>query len=439
MLQNPKLMALVAKLSSNDSFAAMFRVVMMRSLAFSMTVFTGLLTAAVLGPAGRGEQAAMIVAPQFLAGLASLGLHASLIYNMKTDPEQEWKYLGANLIMTSVSACAIALCGWFVLPLWLRGFDEDVLQTARWLLCVTPLLAMSWSLTAAAEVRGWFSLVNLMANLQSTVVLVSLLLLILLHRLTPRSSACIYILASVPIFAVLATRLLRAGRPVFTLERAITKRLLHYGLRFYGTDLLGTLSGYLDQIIILPLLTPAAIGIYVVASSLARTLGVLSDAVSSVLFPTVAGKPVAVIVSMVFKTLRITVLVNIVASGILAAAAPLLLMAVYGERFLGGSTTLRILLIASIFMNAARILYQALNALGRPEIVTFVEIIGTSATFGLMLILVPKLGIAGAALAIGIASVLRLLCTFVLVERTAGIRLRLPIILRGGQLEHNRS
>jgi O-antigen/teichoic acid export membrane protein len=408
---------LLARLRSDSSFAAMFRVVMMRAAALGTTVLTGLLTAAVLGPTGRGEQAAMILAPQFLAGLSSLGLHAALIYTMKTDPDRAWEYLGANLIMTAASATVAAAIGWSVLPWWLSEYPADVVGVARALVWITPMLAMSWCFTAAAEVRGLFGFANTMANLQSVFVLVLLLLFIGMHWLTPSRSACIYMFASVPVFAGMMMRLAREGTPVPTLRLTVIRPLLRYGLRFYGTDLLGTLHGYLDQIVILPFLSPGQIGVYVVASSLARTLRVLADAVSSVLFPSMAGKSTAAILTMVFKTLRVTATINFALALTLGLSARFLLHLIYGDRFASGAVALQILLAATLFQNTAGILYQALNAAGRPEMVTLIEVVGTSSSFGLMLCLVPHFGIIGAASAILAASILRLAVVAILLPR----------------------
>ncbi len=420
----------LTRLRSRSSFAAMFRVVMMRAASLGTTVLTGLLTAATLGPTGRGEQAAMILAPQFLAGLSSLGLHAALIYAMKTDPERQWEYLGANLIMTAASATVASVIGWAVLPWWLSGYSSDVVSVAQALVWITPMLAMSWCYTAAAEARGLFGFANTMANMQSLFVLAALALFITMHWLTPIRSACIYIFASVPVFAGMIWRLGRDGVPVPTLRLAVIRPLLHYGLRFYGTDLLGTLHGYLDQIVILPFLTPAQIGIYVVASSLARTLRILADAVSSVLFPSLAGTSTPAILAMVFKTLRVTVAINFVLSLVLCLGAHFLLHLIYGDRFSSGTLSLQILLAATLFQNAAAILYQALGAAGRPEMVTLIEVVGTSSSFGLMLLLVPRFGIRGAASAIFLASILRFVATVVVLPRVLAVDFRLLILGR---------
>jgi O-antigen/teichoic acid export membrane protein len=223
--------------------------------------------------------------------------------------------------------------------------------------------------------------------------------------------------------------------PVLTLRPAIAGPLLRYGLRFYGTDLLGTLSAYIDQIIILPMLSPAAVGIYVVARSLSRTLSVLSDAVASVLFPSVAGKNAKAIVSMVFQTLRVTALINFVLAASLAAMAPLLLHLVYGERFAAAATPLRILLGASLFTNSARILYQVYNGSGRPGIVTIIETVATALGTGLTIAFVPGWGTAGVATALLLASLVRLALALGAMQQVTGVALNFGGFLRGGAIE----
>ena len=423
------LRGLLAKLRSDSSFAAMFRVVIMRAAALGTTVLTGLLTAAVLGPSGRGEQAAMILAPQFLAGVSSLGLHAALIYTMKTDPDRAWDYLGANLIMTAASATVAAAIGWSVLPWWLSEYPADVVGVARALVWITPMLAMSWCFTAAAEVRGLFGFANTMANLQSLLVLVLLLLFIAMHWLTPIRSACIYMFASVPVFVGMVVRLAQEGTPVPTLRLKVIRPLLHYGLRFYGTDLLGTLHGYLDQIVILPFLSPAQIGVYVVASSLARTLRVLADAVSSVLFPSMSGKSTPAILAMVFKTLRVTAAINF-ALALGARRVGALPVAHHLRRPASPAALSRCKFCWRRHYSRIPRAYctRRSTPAGRPEMVTLIEVVGTSSSFGLMICLVPHFGIVGAASAILLASILRLAVTLISLPRILPADFR-PLVL----------
>ena len=69
--------------------------------------------------------------------------------------------------------------------------------------------------------------------------LLILLALWLLHALTPTTAAVAYLAPAAPAWLYFASHLRRLTRPRFTLQRRWAWPLLHYGLRFYGVDLLG--------------------------------------------------------------------------------------------------------------------------------------------------------------------------------------------------------
>jgi hypothetical protein len=62
--------------------------------------------------------------------------------------------------------------------------------------------------------------------------------------------------------------------------------------------------------------------------------------------------------------------------------------------------------------------------------VTLIEVVGTSSSFGLMLLLVPRFGIRGAASAIFLASILRFVATVVVLPRVLAVDFRLLILGR---------
>src|SRR5580692_11466802 len=54
---------------------------------------TGILTARTLRPAGRGELAAMILWPLFVASVTTMGVPSSLIYYLRHRPELRAKFI----------------------------------------------------------------------------------------------------------------------------------------------------------------------------------------------------------------------------------------------------------------------------------------------------------------------------------------------------------
>ena len=401
--------AIHRRLGNGSRAATMAHVMGLRTLALAANVCTGLLSAAVLGPDGRGEQAALISAPQFLAAIATLGLHASLIYNIKADPDRRRRYFGCALLLAGLAGLTATAVGWALLPEWLHRFGPSTVQNARLLLLITPFTVLGVLLIAILEVHARFDLSNRTIYLQGLSTLAILALLWRTGEVTPTAAALAYLLPSLPALAYLARRAFALVPPVATLERPIRQRLLHYGLRFYGIDLLGTVSANLDQLVIVAMLPQAAVGLYVVAQSLSRVLSILQGAITSVLFPSIAARADAEVIESVARTMRIAVLFNVAAAVVLAAVGPLVLQVLYGSRFAGAVHPFRILLFETIVSNAARILYQAFSGTGRPGVVSVIEGIGVSASLAAMLVVVPHFGTVGAACCVLFASSLRLL------------------------------
>jgi len=388
--------------------ASIAQVVGFRALAMAVNIATSLLTAAVLGPSGRGEQTALVIAPSFLGGFASLGLHGALIYNLRADPAQERALLGTGILLTLVAGGLAVGVGWVLEPYWLRQYSAHTIMLGRLLMLVTPLIVIGWTLSGAAEARGWFGLVNRMLYVQSLTTLALLGALALLHRLTPATSACAYLLPQVPTFLYVFARIVRRMRPAFRPRPDLAARLLRYGARLCGVDILGTLSACIDQLIIVAFLPAGMVGTYAVALSSARMLGVVQGGVSSVLFPSIAARELGAVVRTVATAFRIATLLIAGLAAALALLGPPLLLLAYGVKFAPAIMPFRVLLLAMVAENGARILYQIYVAAGRPGLVSCFECGAISVSLLAMLILLPDLGTPGAAIAVLCGSLVRL-------------------------------
>ena len=63
---------------------------------------TGIVTARLLQPAGRGELAAILVWPQFISGMITLGMPSALTYHLRKRPEASGSLLSAALLIGSL-------------------------------------------------------------------------------------------------------------------------------------------------------------------------------------------------------------------------------------------------------------------------------------------------------------------------------------------------
>jgi O-antigen/teichoic acid export membrane protein len=196
------------------------------------------------------------------------------------------------------------------------------------------------------------------------------------------------------------------------IEIASFRLLLSYGVRSYGVDILGALALQVDQVLVISLLTPAAMGIYGVALSLSRMFNLFQSSVVMVLFPRASGRQASEVLEMTQFSTRVSSLVTGGCAVIAAAVGPFLLRTLYGKEYSHAASILDLLLIEVTFSGAVFIMAQAYMALGRPGMVTIIQAIGLSLSIPLMLLLIPRWGTKGAAAALLVSTLARFLFVY---------------------------
>jgi O-antigen/teichoic acid export membrane protein len=401
---------------------AIGQTILARILIQALNAGTGILTARLLLPTGRGELAAITLWSQFLAGLTTFGIPSALIYHIRNRPKQTGDFLGNGLVMSLGLSCAAGLVGVLCMPHWLHQYPLWAIHAAQWFLLVTPLCGTALVLRAALEASGAFTLSNLSQLLNPSVTLGLLLFFLAIHRFNTITASCAYIFAALPVFVVLAwhARTLLAGSR--DLSRATSKVLLGYGLRSYGVDLLGTLALQVDQVIVVGFLKASELGVYVVMLSLSRVLNVFQASVVMVLFPKAAGRNQETALALTARAARVSTLITGCCAAVVALLGPLLLRILYGREYADSIGSLRMLLVEVTLSGCVFVLAQAFMALGRPGMVTLLQAAGLSISIPIMLVLVPRWGIAGAALALLLSTTAR----FLLVLGSFRIVLKVP-------------
>jgi O-antigen/teichoic acid export membrane protein len=211
-------------------------------------------------------------------------------------------------------------------------------------------------------------------------------------------------------------------RPAITGGPALWGRLTHYGVRSYGVDLCGILAVYLDQALVVGLLSSESMGIYAVALSLSRVIGAVHASVAMIVFPRVVGLTLPAMAAAVGRSARMgTMASGAVGLGVLAAG-PALLAWLYGSSYVVAGSLLPILLAEAIVAGLAQVLLQGFLAAGRPGVATMVLGAGLVCSVPLFLVLVPAYGVVGAAVALLGASTLRVGFTLLAYRWALGLR-----------------
>jgi O-antigen/teichoic acid export membrane protein len=223
----------------------------------------------------------------------------------------------------------------------------------------------------------------------------------------------------------------RQSQPSWHGLNTACRKLLSYGSRSYGVDLLKTLEGQLDQVLIVGLLSPASLGIYAVALSLCRMLNVFQGALEIVLLPKLSARPVTEVVALVGRAMRVSTAITTLAGIIVMVAGPELVRILYGSEFIKSVALVRILAVQVTVDGAMLVLAQAFMALGRPGTITVFQAVGVGLCVPLLLLLIPLYGEVGAGLALLGSATIRLV--LVLISFPLILKVRPPNLLITGE------
>ncbi len=376
-----------------------------------LNIGTGILSARLLHPVGRGEFAAILLAPQFLAGMFTLGLPAGVVYLAKREPEHATAYVGISLLISTVLGLTVAAVATPLLPYWLNEYSPGVVRFAQWAVWLIPLGVASHTLNSVLLIHGQYGRYNFIRLSQPALTLLGFVVMVVWGRFNPYMAVVISLGASTLLFAVNAFWVTRFLPPRLTPFIATTRKLLHYASRAWSIDLTGTLASQVDRVLVVALLVPADLGLYVVAQSAGRLIQLVPNSLLPVLFPRASGRAVHEVVDLTGFSARASLLIMLLVVLPLMLLAHPLLRWVYGHAFAGAATVMRLLIIEAVLVGINGVLTQAFMALGRPGLVGFIQGTSLPVTLLLLWLMVPRWGLAGAGMALVIAALARLAFT----------------------------
>lgn len=182
-------------------------------------------------------------------------------------------------------------------------------------------------------------------------------------------------------------------------DREVMRATLGYGLRGHIGNVLQFFNYRLDVFIVNYFLGPADVGVYGVSVALAELLWYLPNAVGFVIFPKAAStKPqdMNLFTPRVFRiTLGLTALGGV---GLALFAKPLIAF-VYSSAFIGAYPAMLALLPGVVLLGSGKVLTNEIAGRGFPHYNSINAGVALVLTVGLDIVLIPRYGIMGAAVA----------------------------------------
>ena len=180
-----------------------------------------------------------------------------------------------------------------------------------------------------------------------------------------------------------------------------SKQYLVEAFRFGSGIYLSIISTFANQKMVLIVLNfyggVVFVSLYTIAQALSERMYLLADAVGTILMPKVAEDPKvnsSMYTPLVFK---LTILVVTFFSILLMFVSEWLVTFVYGSDFSASGVIIRVLLLAGIFLSGWRVLSQDLIAKGMTKKTAFVDVVMVVTSLGASILLLPTMGLLGAA------------------------------------------
>lgn len=361
-----------------------------------------LLVARMLGPAGAGAYAVALIVPTVLAQLLNFGLPTANVYFLASGRLTRRKLWSASLIVAAIgSALGLGLGGWAIVvygEAWFPGAPEAVLLT---LLCVLPFLLLFGLVTSLFQAMEDFRTFNVLVLIEPmvTLVLLSGLWAAGVVNLAAAATATLAAHAAACTAAVvLSLTRSRAARPQFVSGTELAA-LLGYSLKSHLSNVISLLNYRVDLFIVNLLAGPYAAGLYSTAMRLAEQVSIISQAVSTVLFPRLSAmaQDESAKQALTAWVARAALWITLAAAAGVAALSGLMIPMLFGPEFAPAIVPLLFLLPGLALFACSRVLAHGLAARGLTTVNLAFSLLALTLNAIGNVIVVPHYGVVGAA------------------------------------------
>ena len=409
-----------------------------RFLLAALIFATDVVLARLLGPSAKGRFALVLLYSQLIALVLGWGMDQALAVVSGRDRASARSGLANAIIWTAV----VGGLG-VVVSAWAYGIG-DAGRPDGPLVPFLPNLSASQFAFAAIAIPGelFFAVgINVLLGrrliveyaevrlLRRAVLLLTIVAMAAVSRLSLDIALLLNVIALALTFAAILAIAGRAGILSIRPSLALLREELGFGTRAVPGALAERLQFRADTFLVNAILGIRSTGIYSVTSGVAETLWYVPNALGVVMFSRAvdpnadAGRVAAVLT-------RTTLAVTAALAVPVFLLGPYLVRAVYGAPFADAGVALRFIVPGVVAYSVVAVLTRYITGRGRPGTTTAIMALGLATNVIANLILIPALGINGAALASSISYALTASVTLVVFRSLSGRGIIETIVLR---------
>ena len=364
-----------------------------------LNLIVGMLSARYLGPSGYGlvSYAASIVA--FVTPLMRLGLHATLVQEITTDPDHEGKTLGTALAL-NIPSSLLCIAG-------VIGFVFFANRGERTTLIVCAIYSMSLLFQAAEMISYWFQ-AKLLSKYPSVAMLISYVAVSVYKIYLLVSEKSVYWFAVTNVIDHCLISVILIGVYVATRQQRLSfsgttaMRMLSKSKYYIISAMMITIFQQTDRLMLKIMLNDAATGYYSAAVTCAGIFGFVYAAIIDSARPGILRvhkvsreryeKSVACLYGVIFY-------LSLAQCLVMAVFAKPIVYILYGADYLPAADALRLCVwyVTYAYFGSIRSIWILCEE--KHKFVWIIDVTGALLNVLLNFLLIPVWGICGAALA----------------------------------------
>jgi O-antigen/teichoic acid export membrane protein len=405
--------------------------------AFGVNIFllplgiaTSVLIARTVGPTGKGSLDLIIATATLLAMVLSFSLPQGVTF-VVAQGKIAGNVIASQLLLVSLLQALAAVVILSVLQF--TDYFQLFLPPWGWwviggvvLYVWVDLVSKFWSAILTGQQQ--IAIVNNSEFIGRMMQFVSLFILFAILRISGRQlSVAFLFLVALGASTLISLLLLASLGFRFKLSRDLSglRGAFAFALPCYAANLAQFLNYKLDVFVVGFFAGTASVGRYTLAVSLGQLLWLMSNSVASVLLPKIAASTDdGGSAQHTARVTRLSLCATAVCGVALAVLATQAIPLMYGEAFRPSIAALLLLLPGIVVFSVANVLAAFMAGIGKPRLNLLVSGISLIITITLDLILIPKMNIAGAAIASTVSYTVSALLLIVFFVRETGTPLR---------------
>lgn len=395
---------------------------------------TVVLLARTLGPEGRGQYAVALLLATSLGKFLNLGVAPANVYFLGRNQVSIYTALVASIRMWwKLSVIGIIIA---TLIIWLQAktwFPNTPTQLLFFSLLIFPTSLLQAYIISLLQGIQDFKRYNIILLITPIITLFTTIVLVLFVNQKIVGALIATIIGSFSgLFCSLMIILNYSSRFNFNYDKKYEFICLNYGFKAHLSNILAFINYKADIFMVNLYLPTSDVGIYVVAINLAEQLWILSNATSTIILPRLA--------SLYHNELerkrltpsiaRLVFIVTLLGAIILAAFSKILVTVLFGPEFIKAVNAIFGLLPGIVIFSLSRILSNDIAARGHPELNTYASILILFINIVANVVLIPLMGILGAAIATSIAYIANALFKLFIYSYLSGNQLWEPLLIK---------